>query len=67
MSGGATVGAGSSASRLPARSATTTLAEQQETTLRRGFVGQSVPRKEDRRLLQGQGLFVDDFRLNGVG
>ena len=29
--------------------------------------GQSVPRKEDRRLLQGQGVFVDDIKRHGMG
>ena len=29
--------------------------------------GQSVPRKEDRRLVQGQGVFVDDIRRHGMG
>jgi CO/xanthine dehydrogenase Mo-binding subunit len=29
--------------------------------------GQSVPRKEDRRLLQGQGVFVDDVKRHGMG
>ena len=29
--------------------------------------GQSVPRKEDRRLVQGQGTFVDDIRRHGMG
>ena len=41
--------------------------QKQTTTLQKGFVGQSVPRKEDRRLLQGQGLFVDDVRRHGMG
>ncbi|MDX6453889.1 MAG: aerobic carbon-monoxide dehydrogenase large subunit [Gaiellaceae bacterium] len=31
------------------------------------FKGQSVPRKEDRRLLQGQGVFVDDVKRHGMG
>ena len=26
------------------------------------WAGQSVPRKEDRRLVQGQGVFVDDIK-----
>lgn len=38
-----------------------------ETTLERGFVGQSYPRKEDRRLLQGQGVFTDDMKRWGMG
>ena len=29
--------------------------------------GQSVPRKEDRRLVQGQGVFVDDVKRHGMG
>jgi CO/xanthine dehydrogenase Mo-binding subunit len=29
--------------------------------------GQSIPRKEDRRLTQGQGVFVDDIRRHGMG
>jgi CO/xanthine dehydrogenase Mo-binding subunit len=44
-----------------------TAVEQQETTLQRGFIGQSVPRKEDRRLVQGQGTFFDDVRRHGMG
>lgn len=38
-----------------------------ETALERGFVGQSFPRKEDRRLLQGQGVFTDDMKRWGMG
>ncbi len=45
-----------------------TVTEQKQIkTLQRGFVGQSVPRKEDRRLVEGQGLFVDDVRRHGMG
>ena len=33
----------------------------------RGWAGQSVPRKEDKRLVQGQGLFVDDMKRHGMG
>ena len=29
--------------------------------------GQSVPRKEDKRLTQGQGVFVDDVKRHGMG
>ena len=29
--------------------------------------GQNVPRKEDRRLTQGQGVFVDDIKRHGMG
>jgi aerobic carbon-monoxide dehydrogenase large subunit len=31
-----------------------------------GYVGRSVPRKEDARLLTGQGLYVADLRLPGM-
>ncbi len=37
------------------------------TTLQRGFVGQSVPRREDRRLVQGQGVYFDDVKRHGMG
>jgi len=37
-------------------------------TLERGkYQGQSIPRKEDRRLLEGQGSFVDDMRRHAMG
>ncbi|HEV2590783.1 MAG TPA: molybdopterin cofactor-binding domain-containing protein, partial [Gaiellaceae bacterium] len=29
--------------------------------------GQNVPRKEDKRLVQGQGVFVDDVKRHGMG
>jgi CO/xanthine dehydrogenase Mo-binding subunit len=45
----------------------TTVETGSETALQKGFVGQSVPRKEDRRLVEGQGLFVDDIRRHGMG
>ena len=32
-----------------------------------GAMGQSVPRKEDNRLVQGQGVFVDDMKRHGMG
>lgn len=35
--------------------------------LQKGFVGQSIPRKEDKRLVQGQGVFFDDVRRHGTG
>ncbi len=38
-----------------------------ETELERGFIGQDYPRKEDRRLLQGQGVFTDDIKRWGMG
>jgi 2-furoyl-CoA dehydrogenase large subunit len=31
-----------------------------------GFIGQNVPRKEDRRLVQGEGVFVDDVKRHGM-
>jgi 2-furoyl-CoA dehydrogenase large subunit len=33
----------------------------------REFAGQSVPRKEDDRLVQGQGVYFDDRRRHGAG
>ena len=32
-----------------------------------GFAGTSVPRKEDSRLVQGQGVFFDDVKRHGMG
>src|SRR4051795_1848756 len=29
--------------------------------------GQNVPRKEDKRLTQGEGVFVDDIKRHGMG
>jgi CO/xanthine dehydrogenase Mo-binding subunit len=31
------------------------------------YAGQSVPRKEDKRLTQGEGVFVDDIKRHGMG
>jgi CO/xanthine dehydrogenase Mo-binding subunit len=39
-------------------------AEEQEVAP--GFIGQNVPRKEDRRLVQGEGVFVDDVKRHGM-
>jgi 2-furoyl-CoA dehydrogenase large subunit len=44
-----------------------TTVETQETVLEKGFMGQNVPRKEDRRLVEGQGQFVDDVKRHGMG
>lgn len=33
----------------------------------RRWAGESVPRKEDRRLVQGQGVFVDDLKRHNMG
>src|SRR5213592_4546276 len=41
------------------------VAEPTET--KRGWAGQSIPRKEDRRLVQGQGVFFDDLKRHGMG
>ena len=38
-----------------------------ETGLRKGTIGESVPRKEDRRLLQGQGVYFDDVKRHNMG
>ena len=46
---------------------TPTVTTEQGTELKRGWAGQSIPRKEDRRLVQGQGLFFDDVRRHGTG
>ena len=32
-----------------------------------GFAGTSVPRKEDKRLVQGEGVFFDDVKRHGMG
>jgi CO/xanthine dehydrogenase Mo-binding subunit len=31
-----------------------------------GWIGTNVPRKEDQRLVQGEGVFVDDVRRHGM-
>jgi CO/xanthine dehydrogenase Mo-binding subunit len=31
-----------------------------------GFIGVNVPRKEDKRLVQGEGVFVDDIKRHGM-
>jgi CO/xanthine dehydrogenase Mo-binding subunit len=33
----------------------------------KGWAGQNVPRKEDKRLTQGEGVFVDDVKRHGMG
>jgi 2-furoyl-CoA dehydrogenase large subunit len=45
----------------------TTIAPERVETPRKGFAGQNVPRKEDKRLVQGQGVFFDDIRRHGMG
>ncbi|HEV8461713.1 MAG TPA: molybdopterin cofactor-binding domain-containing protein, partial [Gaiellaceae bacterium] len=44
----------------------TTIAPEQ-TEVGKAWSGQSVPRKEDKRLVQGQGVFVDDIKRHGMG
>jgi CO/xanthine dehydrogenase Mo-binding subunit len=45
-----------------------TAVETEAGTLTKGAaVGQSVPRKEDRRLVEGQGVFFDDIKRKGMG
>ena len=45
----------------------TTIAPEGVEAPQKGFVGQSVPRKEDKRLVQGQGVFFDDVKRHGMG
>jgi CO/xanthine dehydrogenase Mo-binding subunit len=46
---------------------TTPTTTEAPTELQKGHIGQSIPRKEDARLVQGQGLFFDDVRRHGTG
>jgi 2-furoyl-CoA dehydrogenase large subunit len=46
---------------------TTTITTESGTVLEKGAIGQSIPRKEDKRLVQGQGVFFDDVRRHGTG
>ena len=39
----------------------------QPTETKRGWAGQSIPRKEDQRLVQGEGVFFDDLKRHGMG
>ena len=39
----------------------------EETEVKPGFIGVSTPRKEDKRLVQGQGVFFDDVKRHGMG
>ena len=45
----------------------TTVTEERVQAPEQTWSGQSVPRKEDRRLVQGQGVFVDDVKRHGMG
>jgi CO/xanthine dehydrogenase Mo-binding subunit len=40
---------------------------EQATELQIGYAGTSIPRKEDRRLVQGDGVFADDVKRHGMG
>ena len=42
-------------------------AVKEQVELEVGFVGKSIPRKEDQRLVQGEGVFVDDVKRHGMG
>ena len=45
-----------------------TAVETEPGTLEKGAaIGQSLPRKEDNRLVQGQGVFFDDIKRHGMG
>ena len=39
----------------------------EKTETKAGFIGVSTPRKEDKRLLQGEGTFFDDVKRHGMG
>ena len=44
-----------------------TIVREDRTELAEGVHRRSMPRKEDRRLVQGQGVFVDDVKRHGMG
>jgi 2-furoyl-CoA dehydrogenase large subunit len=46
---------------------TTTTVAPAPVEVQKGWGGQSVARKEDKRLLQGEGVFVDDVKRHGMG
>ena len=45
----------------------TAAADRRRGETKPGYAGTSVPRKEDGRLVQGQGVFVDDVKRHGMG
>jgi 2-furoyl-CoA dehydrogenase large subunit len=45
----------------------TTVAPEKTEQAQETWAGQNVPRKEDRRLVQGQGVYVDDVKRHGMG
>jgi CO/xanthine dehydrogenase Mo-binding subunit len=44
-----------------------TVAPERVEAPQKGFAGQSIPRKEDKRLVQGQGVYFDDIKRHGMG
>ena len=44
-----------------------TEAVREQVELEVGFIGKSIARKEDQRLVQGEGVFVDDLKRHGMG
>src|SRR6201997_4570416 len=49
------------------KSVTDTTLAPEKVEVQKGWGGQSVRRKEDKRLLQGEGVFVDDVKRHGMG
>ncbi len=47
--------------------ASTTTVAPAPVEVQKGWGGQSVKRREDKRLLQGEGVFVDDIKRHGMG
>jgi len=45
----------------------TSTVTERKVELEVGFAGKSIPRKEDKRLVQGQGVFADDVKRHGMG
>ncbi len=45
----------------------TVVTPEKVATPQKGWAGQSVPRKEDKRLVEGEGVFVDDIKRHGMG
>ncbi|MGZ8693605.1 MAG: hypothetical protein ACXWZT_12890, partial [Gaiellaceae bacterium] len=39
----------------------------EEGDVKPGFIGQNIPRKEDKRLVQGEGVFFDDVKRHEMG
>ena len=46
---------------------TTVAPDQVEAPAERASSGTSIPRKEDKRLVQGEGVFFDDVKRHGMG